>query len=74
MSYENQISRITRLIKMIDESQTGSTEELAKKLNISIHTILKDLDYLKGKGLLILYDSTKKKFQLQKQDQNIPFF
>ena len=55
MSFEQQAARIERLIGLIHSSNTGTAEELAKKLCVSRRTIFYDFEFLKGKGHQIFF-------------------
>jgi predicted DNA-binding transcriptional regulator YafY len=62
MSFEEQTARIERLISLITNSNTGTAEEIAKKLGVSRRTIFSDLEYLKGKGLKITFCPFEKSY------------
>ena len=65
MSFEEQTARIERLICLIDCTQTGTAEELAKKVGVSRRTLFRDFDFLKGKGLQIVFNHLDKSFKFE---------
>ena len=65
MSFEEQTARIERLICLIDNTKTGTASELAKKVGVSRRTLFRDLDFLKGKGLHIVFCHTDKSFKIE---------
>ena len=67
MNFEEQTARIERLIWFINNSNTGTAEELAKKLGVSRRTIFSDLEYLKGKGHQIIFCQTGKSYLFIKE-------
>lgn len=70
MSFEEQTSRIERLIGLIDCSNTGTAEELSKKLGVSRRTIFNDFDFLKGKGYLIIFYHMRNTYRFEKKRNN----
>jgi len=67
MSFEDQIARIENLISLIDSTKTGTADELAERLGVSRRTIFKDLEYLRGRGLKIVFSATDKRFIIEKK-------
>jgi predicted DNA-binding transcriptional regulator YafY len=63
MGFEEQTARIERLICLIDSTKTGNASELAKKVGVSRRTLFRDLDFLKGKGLQIVFCHTDRSFK-----------
>ena len=74
MSFEEQTARIERLIGLINSSNTGTAEELAKKMGVSRRTIFNDLEFLKGKGFLINYCHVDNSYCFQKKRNNLDLF
>ena len=66
MSFANQTVRIERLIGLIDSSNTGTAEELAKKLCVSRRTIFKDLEFLRNKGPQITFKRSVNSYLFEK--------
>lgn len=58
MSFEEQTARIEYLISLIENFNTGKAENLAMKLGVSRRTVFSDLEFLKGKGHVIVYNRT----------------
>ena len=71
MSFEQQTSRTERLIWMINCSNTGTAEVLAKKLSVSRRTVFNDLDFLKGKGYTITFSYTADSYLFEKKQNNL---
>lgn len=67
MSFEEQTARIERLIWLINSSNTGTAEELAKTLCVSRRTIFNDLEFLKGKGYHIIFCRIEKNFLFERK-------
>jgi len=59
MSFEQHTERIERLIGLIERSQTGTAQDLAKVLSVSRRTIFNDLEHLKGRGYTIYFCNVK---------------
>lgn len=74
MSFEEQMSRIERLIWLINGTNTGTAEDLAKKLCVSRRTIFNDLEFLKGKGYSIVFSHTSDSYLFEKKQNNFAFF
>jgi DeoR/GlpR family transcriptional regulator of sugar metabolism len=70
MSFEQQTARIERLVWLIERSNTGTAEELAKKLSVSRRTIFNDLEFLKGKGYEIIYCHADSTYRCEKKRNN----
>ena len=66
MSFEEQTARIEQLVWLINSTKTGTADELAKKMGISRRTLFRDLDFLKGKGLQIVFCHIDKSFKVEK--------
>jgi len=66
MSFEQQTARIERLIELIDSTNTGTAEELAKKLCVSRRTIFYDFEFLRGKGLPIFFCYVSVSYRFEK--------
>jgi predicted DNA-binding transcriptional regulator YafY len=65
MSFEEQTARIERLICLIESTKTGTANELAQKVGVSRRTLFRDLDFLKGKGLQIVFNHLDKSFKFE---------
>lgn len=74
MNTEEQAVRIERLIRLINYSDTGTAEELAKKLCVSRLTILNDLEFMKRKGYQIVFCHVGNSYQFEKKRDNFSFF
>lgn len=70
MSFEQQAARIERLIGLIDNSSTGTAEELAKKLCVSRRTVFYDFDFLKGKGHQNFFCYVSSSYRFEKNRNN----
>lgn len=68
MSFEDQTARIERLIWLISNSNTGTADELAKKLGVSRRTIFSDLEFLKGKGHQIVFCQIRNCYRIKKNE------
>ncbi len=64
MSFEDQTARLERLICLINYSNTGKAEKLAKKLGVSRRTFFNDLDFLRANGYAIVYCCIAKSYVL----------
>jgi len=67
MSFEDQTVRIENLISLIGSTKTGIADELAERLGVSRRTIFNDLEYLRGRGLKIVFSPTDKRFIIEKK-------
>lgn len=74
MKIDEQAERIERLIRLLNFSDTGTADELARKLCVSRHTILKDLEYMKGKGYQIVFSRMHKSYQFVKKRNDFSFY
>lgn len=74
MRIEEQAVRIERLIRLINYSDTGTAEELAKKLCVSRRTIFNDLEFMKRKGYQIVFCRVGNSYQFEKKRNNFSFF
>jgi predicted DNA-binding transcriptional regulator YafY len=74
MSFEQQTSRIERLIWLINCNNTGTAEALAKKLSVSRRTVFNDLDFLKGKGYPIIFSHTADSYLFEEKQSNLRLF
>ena len=74
MSFEEQTSRIERLIRLINYSNTGTAEVLAKKLSVSRRTVFNDLEFLKGKGCTITYSHSAGSYRFEEKQNNPKLF
>ena len=74
MSFEEQTSRIERLIWLINSNNTGTAEELAKRLGVSRRTVFNDLDFLKGKGYPIFFSHTTESYLFEDKQDNFGLF
>lgn len=66
MSFEERTLRIERMIGLIDRSNTGTAEELARKLSVSRRTVFHDFDYLRGRGYPVFFSYTTNSYQFEK--------
>ncbi len=74
MSYEEQTARIERLVVLISLTNTGTAEELARKLGVSRRTVFNDLDFLKGRGCQIVFHHTASSYHFEvKQNKPLSF-
>ena len=74
MSYEDQTARIERLVVLISHTNTGTAEELARKLGVSRRTVFNDLDFLKGRGCQIAFHHSASSYHFEvKQDKPLLF-
>ncbi|MBP3943801.1 hypothetical protein J5U18_09520 [Sphingobacteriaceae bacterium WQ 2009] len=53
------IDRINLINKLISSAKTGTQQEFAKRLNISISRLARIIEYLKEEGAPIKFDRTK---------------
>jgi len=67
MSFEAQTARIENLISLIGSTNSGTAIELAEKMGVSRRTIFKDLEFLRGRGLKIVFSPTDKRFIIEKK-------
>ena len=67
MSFEDQTARIENLISLIGSTNSGTADELAERLGVSRRTIFNDLEYLRGRGLKIVFSPTDKRFIIEKK-------
>ena len=67
MSFEEQTARIEGLINLIGSTNSGTADELAERLGVSRRTIFNDLEYLRGRGLKIVFSPTDKRFIIEKK-------
>lgn len=67
MSFEEQTARIENLISLISSINSGTANELAGKLSVSRRTIFKDIEYLRGRGLQIVFCQTDKSYRFEKK-------
>lgn len=67
MSFEEQTARIEYLISLIENFNTGKAENLAMKLGVSRRTVFSDLEFLKGKGYVIVYNRTVGSYLFEKK-------
>ncbi len=74
MNIKDQAVRIERLIRLLNFSDTGTAEELSKKLCVSRRTIFKDLQFMKGKGYQIVFSRMHKSYQFEKKRNDFSFF
>lgn len=74
MSFEEQTARIENLISLIGSTNSGTADELAEKLGVSRRTIFKDLEYLRGRGLQIVFCPTDKRFNLENKVNNFSLY
>lgn len=74
MSFEEQTARLERLICLINYSNTGKAEKLAKKLGVSRRTIFNDLDFLKARGFAIVYCHAAKSYVIEKKPGKLKLF
>jgi predicted DNA-binding transcriptional regulator YafY len=65
MSYEDQTARIERLVVLISLTNTGTAEELARKLGVSRRTVFNDLDFLKGRGCQIVFHHSASSYHFE---------
>jgi len=66
MSFEQHAARIDRLMGLIESSNTGTAEELAKKLDVSRRTIFNDFEFLRGKGFQIFFSYVSHSYCFEK--------
>lgn len=62
MKFIEQIERIKKLNKLIDNECTGCPNELANKLGIKRSTLYEAIEYLKSIGLEISYNRKRRTF------------
>jgi predicted DNA-binding transcriptional regulator YafY len=74
MSFEEQTLRIERLIWLINCNNTGTAEELAKRLGVSRRTVFNDLDFLKGKGYPIFFSHTAESYLFEEKHDHSGLF
>jgi len=74
MSFEQQTLRIERLIWLINCSNTGTAEVLARKLSVSRRTVFNDLDFLKGKGYSIVFSHIADSYLFEEKQNNLKLF
>ncbi|MPQ48214.1 HTH domain-containing protein [Marinifilum sp. N1E240] len=55
MNYEEFLKRIIYLIELIEKERTGTPQELANKLHISVSSVYRTIKLLKQCGLQIEY-------------------
>ena len=70
MSFEQQAARIKQLIGLIHSSNTGTADELAKKLCVSRRTVFNDIDFLKGRGYAIFFCNVDFSYRFEKNRNN----
>lgn len=62
MNYETILKRNERLKYLIQNKNTGTPEELAKKLNTSVSTVFRMVKALKNLGEPIVYSKIRKTY------------
>lgn len=71
MSFEQHTARIERLIGLIEGSNTGTAEELAKTLSVSRRTVFNDIDLLRGRGYMIYFCTVHVSYRFKNNRNNI---
>jgi len=74
MSFEERTTRIELLIGMIKRSNTGSAEELAKKLGVSRRTVFNDIEFLRGRGFPIVFNLLNTSYRFEKKRKKLQLF
>ena len=70
MSYSNYLMKMDRLVELLNQENTGSSDCLARKLMVSRRTIFRYLDELRLKGAEIGYSKNKESYYF---DNNFSF-
>lgn len=68
MTLENQLKNLIRINQMVARKGTGSTIDLAKKMNISIRTCQRLLSTLKSMGCPLEYSKGRSSFVYYKEN------
>ena len=74
MSFEEQTARIESLISLIGSTKTGTAVEPAKKLGVSRRTIFKDIEFLRGSGLQIVFSLSDASYRFEKKPKKLQLF
>lgn len=61
------LARIQLMIAYLEKENTGTSTELAKKLNISRRTLFRDLETLKELGAAIAFCKTSNSYYLKEK-------
>lgn len=74
MSFEEHNKRIDRLIWLLKITNTGTADELAKKLNVSRRTIFNDFEYLRSIGHVIVFRQVQNSYMIKEKKEFLHFF
>lgn len=56
MKFDEYLEKLEQLVKLIEQSNTGTPTELAKRLNVSERTLRRLISKLKTKDNVIVYN------------------
>lgn len=71
MNYIEFLQKVEKLKRQIEFENTGTAEELARKLCFSRRTLFNYLDLLKDEGHFIKFCRTRNTFYFDKKKENI---
>ena len=67
MDYTTRVSRLLRIICLIQSGQTWSPKALAEELGTSERNVYRDIDQIKGAGVPVTYDKSAQTYRIDGQ-------
>lgn len=67
--FDQDSARLTYIFELIDKQATGSRQQFAAKLQVSVSQLSNYLTYLKTNGVKVLYDHSRKCYYLDEENR-----